>query len=278
LENGKEIAAGTTVWGLLKQMLMKVLDVIATNPTITMTSTVSTSSVYEVGTVLTPQFSYQTTSGEFNGQQGYDYSLDAGCVWSNIRYYKGSNSFTNSSSYNFEVAEGENSFKVRGDYSANTNTPVKNNGEESSVKISATTNVDSSQIKYTGCYKYFILNYNPSEGVAPTVQDLTSDIVRGNGQYSTKQIRVANLTKDGTTTFTTEKTSNGESIIIACPQKYKLSAIQYSNNASMLDNFSVKGTMTLNIGGSSTSVYNVYIFPITNDTPVSFKNVTFTKS
>lgn len=121
----------------------------------------------------------------------------------------------------------------------------------------------------TGSYLYF-MGYSENT----KYDDFDSDSIRN---LTTKSDWV---TIDGTTTIiqngTIEK-SNGKSIIIACPSKYELKSINYSNQANMLDNFSSNGKVVVKTGEIDTE-YTVYVYPITNNAVVEFTNVTLTKA
>lgn len=121
----------------------------------------------------------------------------------------------------------------------------------------------------TAKYKYF-LGYSS----ATTYNELDSTAVRA---LTTKSSWV---TKDGTTTIVNADpiTSNGKSIVIACPDKYKLATIQNGVGANIIENFTTKGsegTVDVKTGEIMTS-YKVYVYPITNGATVEFKNVTLT--
>jgi hypothetical protein len=70
--------------------------------------------------------------------------------------------------------------------------------------------------------------------------------------------------------------SNGKSIVIACPNKYKLSNIENGVGANILGNFKSPGVVKVKTGEIDTE-YIVYVYPITNNTEVEFKNVKITK-
>ena len=126
---------------------------------------------------------------------------------------------------------------------------------------SATTNV-------TGVYKYF-MGYSTNT----TVAEFDSASVRA---LTTKS---GNITKDGTTTIvgTSSISSNGTSIVVACPSKYKLATVTNGLGADIMGNFSVTGTVEVATGAINTT-YNVYIYPITNGAEVEFKGMTLTKA
>jgi hypothetical protein len=121
----------------------------------------------------------------------------------------------------------------------------------------------------TGSYLYFM---GCSENTK--YDDFDSDSIRN------LKAKSGWVTKDGTTTIiqngTIEK-SNGKSIIIACPSKYELKTINYSNQADMLKNFSSVGKVPVKTGEIYTE-YTVYVYPITNNAVVEFTNVTLAKA
>ena len=129
----------------------------------------------------------------------------------------------------------------------------------------------SANATVTAQYKYF-LGYSS----ATTYNELDSAAVRA---LTTKSSWV---TKDGTTTIVNADpiTSNGKSIVIACPAKYKLATIQNGVGANIIENFTTKGsegTVDVKTGEIMTS-YKVYVYPITNGATVEFKNLTLTKA
>ena len=127
---------------------------------------------------------------------------------------------------------------------------------------------NSKEVSITGVYKYF-LGYSANT----TYDQFNSASVRA---LTTK---TGNITKDGTTTIVnaTAISSNGTSIVIACPKKYKLATINNGVGANILGNFSSSGTVSVATGSINTE-YTVYVYPITNGAVVEFKNVTLTKA
>ena len=137
--------------------------------------------------------------------------------------------------------------------------------------VSSTTNkpTKSTNATVTDKYKYF-LGY--SENTAYSQFDSAS--VRA---LTTKSSWVA---KDSTTTIVAENapiTSNGKSIVIACPSKYKLASISNGVGADILANFSSVGEVDVTTGSIVTK-YKVYVYPITNGATVEFKKVTLAKA
>jgi hypothetical protein len=131
---------------------------------------------------------------------------------------------------------------------------------------------NSNSATCTGKYKYF-LGYSDNT----LFSQFNSTSVRA---LTTKSDWI---TVDGTTTILDANTaikSNGKSIVIACPAKYKLTTVNNGVGANILDNFTTKGSEgTVDVAtGNITTSYKVYVYPITNGAEVEFKNVTLTKA
>lgn len=127
----------------------------------------------------------------------------------------------------------------------------------------------SSELSIKGVYKYF-LGYSSKT----SFNDFNSTDVRSLTDFT------GNIVKDGVTTILDNSTiakSNGSSIVIACPSKYKLSTINNGIGASIIDNFTSRGTVQIATGEIQTP-YNIYVYPITNNVTVEFKNVTLAKA
>lgn len=127
---------------------------------------------------------------------------------------------------------------------------------------------NSASATLTGSYYYF-LGYSEKTNV----NDFNSDDIRN---LTTK---TGWLNKDSNTIIIqngTNITSNGKSVVIACPSKYKLKSINYSNQADMLPKFTSTGTVSVKTGDINTE-YNVYVYPITNNASVEFTNVNIDK-
>jgi hypothetical protein len=138
---------------------------------------------------------------------------------------------------------------------------------QSNITPAAPTN--SKEVSVTGKYKYF-LGYSDNT----TYNQFNSESVR-KLTAKTDWIEI-----DGTTTIVSDKpsmTSNGKSIVVACPAKYKLATIQNGVGANILPNFTSVGNVDVTTGSITTS-YKVYVYPITNGAAVEFKNVTLTKA
>ena len=130
------------------------------------------------------------------------------------------------------------------------------------------TPTNSQTVTVKGVYKYFLgysTNTVCSQFDSASVRALTT--------------RTGDITKDGTTTIVNDTaiTSNGYSIVVACPSTYKLATIKNSFGVSMLENFTSVGEVNVTTG-SITTKYKVYVYPVMGGAEVEFKNVTLTKA
>lgn len=125
-------------------------------------------------------------------------------------------------------------------------------------------------VTVTGKYKYF-MGYSENT----LFNQFDSASVRALTEKSSW------VAQDATTTIVGDEAikSNGKSIVIACPSKYKLATIKNGVGADIMENFTTKGSQgVVSVKCGEINVdYNVYVYPITNNAVVEFKNVTLTK-
>jgi hypothetical protein len=157
---------------------------------------------------------------------------------------------------------------------SNVNTRQKETKTISTKSLSSTASKTTSD-KVTGVYKYFAGYYDfaSNQNVADV---FTSDIIRG------LSVHTGDITKDGTTTLvgTTSVTSNGKSIVVAVPSKYKLATFQNDLGGSEINNFSKIGTVAVAnpTNADFTTNYTVYVWPVAGGATITYKNVTITKA
>lgn len=153
------------------------------------------------------------------------------------------------------------------------------NGREANTTTIATKSLSATASKstndsVTGVYKYFVGYYDFASN-QEVVDVFTSDIIRG-------LEKTGNITKDGTTTVVdaTSVTSNGKSIVVAVPAKYKLATFQNDLGGSEIANFSKTGTVAVAnpTNTNFTTNYNVYVWPVAGGATITYKNVTITKA
>lgn len=131
----------------------------------------------------------------------------------------------------------------------------------------ATTPTNSRTITITGKYKYFIGN---SRKTSPAEFD--SDGIRN------LDIKSGFLNNSGNTDAIGSDliTSNGYSIVIACPEGYELKTVKGYMDADLTGDFDQTGIVSVKTGEIDTN-YNVYIYDITTYTPVDFGKVVIGK-
>lgn len=157
---------------------------------------------------------------------------------------------------------------------SNVNTRQAETKTISTKSLSSTASKTTSD-KVTGVYKYFMGYYDFASN--QVVEDVfTSDIIRS------LTVNTGDITKDGTTTLvdSTAKTSNGKSIVIAVPSKYKLATFQNDLGGDEVGSFSKTGTIAVAnpTNTAFTTNYTVYVWPIAGGATIKHKNVTITKA
>lgn len=134
----------------------------------------------------------------------------------------------------------------------------------------------SSNDKVTGYYKYFMGCYNFT--AIDTVENVfDSSIIRGLVLKSDK------IVKDGTTTVVDANTTietDGRSVVIAVPTKYKLATIKNDLGGSELSNFNKIGEVDVynDTNKNYKTTYRVYVYPIAGGAKCIFKDITITKA
>lgn len=117
----------------------------------------------------------------------------------------------------------------------------------------------------TGAYKYFV---GYSTNTAYT--QFNSDSVRA------LTAKTGNLSSSTTVVDGTPIKSNGQSIVVACPNTYELQQVQNGLGADIKANFSSVGDVNVTTGSIQTP-YTVYVYPITNGAVVEYKNLIIRK-
>lgn len=267
LANGSVLKKGLSLSEILKKILIREIDVkIGFYPTTTINvGGVTKGGTYEVGTPLTATLSNTYKDGVFVGADSlYQYSLAAGCAVLSTTYSFDTTTVT--SPHSLVVTEGSHAFKCTVAYGGSRAKPKKNNGTESVVKIPAA-NAHSDDFAFTGKF-YGYVGY--STNTAGSQFDSTS----------IKKLAAAKsyLTVNGSTTLLSGgATSDGTSIVIAIPAKYKLAGIQNSLGVSILENFNTPVQVNYT-NGETTTAYHVYVYPITSGAKVAYKNVVIAKA
>lgn len=267
LTNNSTLKAGMSLSEILKQMLIKEIDVKATNPSVKISMTNPTAGdTFEVGSSVEVKLAHTYTDGKFNGADTlYSYDVNAGCTEGTTTYKRGDTTVEKGTE-TVTVGEGTYTYNCTTDYGANTVTPVKNNGKNSEVTIAAGSCESGNEVSFYGKY-YGYMGYSDKT----LASEFTSDLIKGLGA------KKSFLNKDANTVLVDSAKSNGKSIVVAVPNKYKLAAIQNGVGASILPNFDSEDTIDY-VNGSTTTSYKVYVYPITNGAEVEFKNVIISKA
>lgn len=311
MENGnKIIPSGKTLQEILTTLFLKEIDGTVTwgtptwNPTISKpTITFNETAPIEVGnTISFPD----VTAGAVNAErrtaickctQGYFTSEDG--VYASGDFTLGTTAFIDGESeFNYswnyssctkdsdlQIIEGNNVFEVTQSgqtatctalppvtiyASTNTKKILKDVKATLSDKKPADISLTSNNSRnITGKYKYFLGysdNTDASQFDSNSIRQLT--------------VKTDWITPNDTTTIidiNNPITSNGKSIVIACPAKYELATISNGVGANILPSFTSQGTVQVQTGSILTD-YTVYVYPITNGAEVEFKNVTLKKA
>lgn len=267
LANGSTLKKGMGLSAILKQILIREIDAkVGALPSVKVGATgVTSGGTYEVGTAFSVTLSHTYTDGKFVGADSlYQYNLAAGCTEGATQYNLDGGQIA--SVHAFVATEGSHSINCQTMYGASTAKPKKNNGTDSAVKIPAGT-ATSPNITFTGKF-YGYVGY--STKTAGSQFD----------SASIKALAAAKsfLTVNGSTTLLSGgATSDGTSIVIAVPAKYKLAGIQNSLGVSILENFNAPVNVNYT-NGETTTAYKVYVYPITSGAKVAYKNVVITKA
>lgn len=241
--SGKEIPAGTSISEILKQMLMKEIDVTATKPTSTLNLAGSpTPGSYEAGTKISVTPSHTYVDGKFTGQAGYSYNLAAGCS-EGATTLKKDNTVINSGELQEFVLNVETvNFSCTTAYGASSNTPKTNFGNDSKVKIDAGSTVASTK-SYTGFANMFVVH------VADDSTAIDSVLIRSGQKY-----------KEGTANATYNAPAGTMRTIIAM-RKDSLKSVAGNLGANITASF-IKGNKVSVEGATAdwTAEYNVWVY------------------
>lgn len=173
LSNGEEIPAGKSLTEILKMIFQKTIDAkVGANPSVTLKATgITNGALVEVNAAVTATLSHDYSDGKFVGaESAYSYNQTAGCAKGAVKYFYNGNEIT--SPHTPTITEGSHQYKCTAAYGASTNTPKKNNGDDSAVKIAAGT-ATSNTITIYGRYPVYAC------GVQSGVSDTTAPTVDG---------------------------------------------------------------------------------------------------
>lgn len=277
LKDGVTLKEGDSLQEILQKILCKTIDVKAQAPTAALTPNQTTSLEYGSTVAATPM-TITLTQGKFVGaESAYSYSKNMDCKITAATIDSAdatiaANGLTATYTVPGFTLTASKTVKGTASVGANTVVPIKNDGTNSSVTYAGGVITCSGQRTWNPVYKAFV-GYN----VATSVTSLNSVAIRA---LSAAAVDVPVAASAQTIVGASVKKSDGKSIVIACPPGYKLTGIQNGLGASILSNFTVSGTVSVNCAGNADAAkdYTVYIYPITNGAAVEYKNVTIGKA
>lgn len=275
LKDGIILQKGDDLQTILQKILCKTIDVNVDPPTANLTPNQTTSLEYGSKVADTPM-TITLTQGKFVGDTGYSYTKNMDCkitaaTIDGADATIAANGLTATYTVPAFTLTATKTVKGTASVGANTVVPVKNDGTDSSATYAGGVIRCNGQRTWNPVYKAFV-GYN----AAKTIAELNSTAIR---DLAVKvDVPVAASTQ--TIVDASGKKSDGNSIIVACPPGYKLTGIQNSLGGSILGNFTVNGTVSVNCADNADAAkdYTVYIYPIGNGTVVEYKNVTIGKA
>lgn len=266
LSNGSKLAKGASLTDVLKQILIKEIDVVATKPTVSLSMAGALNGGnYEVGSELSITLTPEFTDGVFKSAESqYSYDQAAGCVSGETTYYRDNAAIESNVDALTVGAEKTYSYKCATAYGASTVTPKKNNGAASSVKIVAGNCTSGAQTVNGKFYGY--VGYSEKTDAAAFE---TADI---KGLNAVKKFLNGKTEMVGATSIK----SNGKSIVVAFPSTYKFVSATNGVGADIKPNFKNEAIVNY-VNGNITTSYKVYVYPITNGAEVEYKNLVISK-
>lgn len=252
LANGTKIEAGSDLMTILTQMLMKELGVTATKPSVTLAG--DSSRTVEKGTVISGK-TYTTTftDGKYTGVSGYSYTIASGCTptdisWRGVDGTKSQAGNVYSLAANDMTITSTTTISATVNYSAATNIPVTNFGNNITSGLITAGSATTSSITYTPQLKWWV---GSSESKFDDTTWTSAD-VRGlslvAGKYVTDK------------TFTVTFPQGAKQQVVAIPKTMSFTA-KDGSGATITGTFSSTQDVTVTCGGTHTETYTVYVAP-----------------
>ena len=242
--SGKEIPAGTSISEILKQMLMKEIDVTATKPTSTLNlAGAPIPGSYEAGTKISVTPSHTYVDGKFTGQSGYSYNLTAGCAEGSTTLKKGTAVINEGEVQTFTLGVETVNFTCTTAYGASSNVPKTNFGNDSKVKIDSGTTVTATK-SYVGFANMFVVHVDNDSAA------IDSALIRSSQKY-----------KEGTANATYNAPVGTMRTIIAM-RKDSLKSVAGNLGANITASF-IKQPEKVSVEGATadwSAEYNVWVY------------------
>lgn len=276
LKDGIILQKGDDLQTILQKILCKTIDVRIEPPTANLTPNQTTSLEYGSKVADTPM-TITLTQGKFVGDTGYSYTKDMDCkitaaTIDGVDATIAANGLTATYTVPAFTLTAAKTVKGTASVSANTVVPVKNDGTDSSATYAGGVIRCNGQRTWNPVYKAFV-GYN----AAKTIAELDSAAIRN---LDAAKVDVPIAVSTQTIVGASGEKSDGNSIIVACPPGYKLTGAQNAHGDSIMGNFNVSGTVSVNCAENVETAkdYTVYIYPIGNGTEVGYKNITIGKA
>lgn len=268
---GMVIEQGTDLMTVLKNLLSKIIDVVAVAPTVSLTGTPSTRNV-EYGEEATTNFTVKLTQGYFKpastewsaSNQPMNCSLTGVTSVPSLEWTVASSGMSATASDTKVITDVVKYNCTSAQINANTLTAVKSDGSASDVTYANTSLSVSNSITITPKYYAFIGGID-----AETIEALSSDTVRSLPKYE------LSVTSSDKTLCSSNTSNNGLPILIACPAVYTLKQVESSLGTSDIDSYDVRGQVTVKCGTVDV-IYNCYMCVVRGDK--EFKNVQLIKT
>lgn len=266
-KDGMIIDENTPILEILKTILQKTVDVKANAPIVKLTGD---NYKAEYGSETTKTSTITLTQGSFTSADTTSWTTNQkmDCKLQGVTddwEWSISEDGMKATSTNTYVATSVQTFSVSSvSISQNTIIPKKSNGENSDVSYNNTSLSVSGSIKVTPYYKlYFgpIVATNITSIIASDVKQLENTL-QADFPLSSK-------------TTTGSYTGKGKSILIACPESYKLDGITDGMGNSILALFQQTIQIDIPCGNGVPVKYNLYLYPISNGAEQAYKNLTF---
>lgn len=268
ISSGDVVQKGRDLTEVLKQMLVKEIDVKAVAPSVIMSP--SGIQTYEYGTrVKIGSITVSLSQGKFISSDTtvwnpdpvlMDCAITSAQVWNT---YGDVNNNTAVISIPDVVLTQHTEIAPIVKVSPNTVQAYTNLNNASSETYLGGNLVPADTIEL---HPYYLLFHGNYQGL--DLNSITGEEIR---QLKSEQV----LFGTDSVNINSEYSTNGGSLVIACPSKYNLAGVQYSLGAPILDNFLYSKKVNVQCGEKQVE-YTVYMYPIPTGVVIEYKNLKFT--
>ena len=261
LKVGDKIEFGDSIFTVLTKLLTQIYPPSSVTPTCTIVNNGdSFSTIYEVGTIVSPNLNYNYIDGKYSSYtSSINYEvINANCTISSVTYYYG-NTVLPDGITNITLKDGNSSaLKVSITYNTSTIKPKDSSLKEvDGIQIG----ICSSSNTYKTYFKYFV-SYTSKAQRLPK----NSEAVRALNNYSGFI-----TTTNSITIVSSNTTSEAYNLIVCVPKGVSVSA--ETVGVTGIHNFIKGDEVIVNVGGNTTQKYSVFYV---EGTPV-YKNLKITK-